>query len=66
LNLALKKKVKNPNLFITDRPSTKIRILTYNIQMIPKSLQGQYKSGYQEERLLDVFKSFSDYDVVCL
>eukprot|EP00347_Sterkiella_histriomuscorum_P007660 403348063 len=66
LNLSLKQKVKNPELFITDRPAHKIRLLTYNIQMIPKVLSGTFRSGYQEERLLDIFKSLDNYDIVCL
>ncbi|CDW89469.1 UNKNOWN [Stylonychia lemnae] len=65
LNLNLKKKVKNPELFIADRPQNQIKLLTYNIQMIPKSLQGEYQSGYQEERLLDIFKNLGEYDIVC-
>jgi hypothetical protein len=39
LNLALKAKVKNPDLLISDRPAAnQIRLLTYNIQMIPKAI----------------------------
>jgi len=33
--------------------------------MIPKSLSGTFRSGHQEDRILDIFKNLDDYDVVC-
>mmetsp|Transcript_16780 Transcript_16780/g.25853 ORF Transcript_16780/g.25853 Transcript_16780/m.25853 type:complete len:128 (+) Transcript_16780:52-435(+) len=46
-----------------------VRILTYNTQMIPPFVaqtSDLYPTSGQEDRLEDIVKSLSDYDIVCL
>lgn len=46
LSLALKSKVRDPKLLEQEHPSNQIKLLTYNIQMIPKMFSDMYCSGY--------------------
>ena len=54
---------------IKSRPQDEVVILTYNLQMIPLVVgmtQDTYPSSSQDERLLDIVKSFEPYDVILL
>ena len=51
------------------KPPNEVRVLTYNLQLIPAvvlATSDAYPSSSQEERLLDLVKSLKGYDVACL
>lgn len=52
-----------------NRKKDEIKLLQYNIQMIPKvalMLNEHYPSVGQDERCIDIIRAIEDYDIVCL
>ena len=46
LNRYLASRVKDEKVLISSRDKNEIKLLTYNIQMLPKAIQEGYASGY--------------------
>lgn len=54
---------------IGSQRASEIKILTYNVQLIPKSVTGEtYPCKYWDERISDLFTEgmLDDFDIVCL
>ena len=69
LNKYLSSRVKDNKAFIPEREGTpnNIKLLTYNIQMIPKFFQDEkYNAGFSEERLTDIVSEFKNFDIICI
>lgn len=71
LNMFYKDKIQQilKPYIMNNAKKDEIKMLTYNIQMIPKVVsmaQDHYPSQSQDERCLDIIKCFDSYDVVSI